>query len=407
MKQSRTLLFFLLFISTASQAQWTQTNGLYTIGSIRALATDNQYLYAGIGNNCLTYGEIHRSADGGASWVSIAAGLPVFNMAFDVEVFGNKLFAATYDQLNNVGNGIYVSVNQGNTWTQSDNGLPANSMVTTITANGSILYAIGGGGYATSLYASSDSGATWLLRGAIAANAWSLSFLGNDIYAGTVAGLRKSTDGGATWTTLTNGLPAGGLCLYTFTAGPNVFTSVSYTPNDNGLYVSIDNGASWVVDSVGLLHQYPVESHLIVGNVIYVAAYGVCASYDGGFTWVNTGTTQSGELALDQNYMYVGLEPANDVWRIPRSVMTGENLIPGPEIGIAPNPFSTITTLSFPSPQNNASITICDLSGKIVCDFKCSGLNVQLDRSGMESGLYLLRATDDNGKVSQMKLLVE
>lgn len=407
MRKIITATLFLCIAFVPARAQWAQTNGLYTIGTIKTMATDSDYLYAGIMNNCLQYGEIHRSADAGVTWTSIATGLPVFNEAYVVYKLGNRLFACTYDSWNVVGNGIYVSFDQGNTWIQSDSGLPANSIVAAMAEHGGVLYATTCAGWYGSFYASTDSGGTWSLRGMLGsnANAWSIAFQGSDIFLGTTNGVLKSVNGGASWTTLTNGLPSGAYAQHVFTYGTNLFACVTSMTYD-GLYISSNGGASWTVVQTGLTADYPVYSHISMPNVLYISADGVYASYDGGYSWANTGTNEIGYMARDSNYLYLGIQPSNGVWRAPLNTITGEIPVEQPTVGVAPNPFSSVSTVRFSVPQEHANVTIFDLTGKTIRNFNCSGTGAEIDRTGMESGLYMLRVTDDAGEISELKLVV-
>ena len=69
------------------------------------------------------------------------------------------------------------------------------------------------------------------------------------INGGPESGIHKSTDGGATWTKLTNGLPKGdvgriGLAIPP-TAPDTVYALVEARGKDGGFYRSLDGGMSW------------------------------------------------------------------------------------------------------------------------------------------------------------------
>ena len=69
------------------------------------------------------------------------------------------------------------------------------------------------------------------------------------INGGPESGIHKSTDGGATWTKLTNGLPKGdvgriGLAVPP-TAPDTVYALVEARGKDGGFYRSLDGGMSW------------------------------------------------------------------------------------------------------------------------------------------------------------------
>jgi ligand-binding sensor domain-containing protein len=77
------------------------------------------------------------------------------------------------------------------------------------------------------------------------------------VYAGTDGGLFKSTDGGLSWTPVTNGLTATG--IYSLLADPAA-PSTFYAGTDGGVFKSTDRGASWVAMNQGL-------SNLVVNTV--------------------------------------------------------------------------------------------------------------------------------------------
>jgi photosystem II stability/assembly factor-like uncharacterized protein len=68
-------------------------------------------------------------------------------------------------------------------------------------------------------------------------------------YAGTDGGLYKSTDGGVSWTPLTNGLIA--TAIYTLLVDPESH-STFYAGTDGGVFKSTDGGESWTAMNQGL-----------------------------------------------------------------------------------------------------------------------------------------------------------
>jgi len=118
-------------------------------------------------------------------------------------------------------------------------------------------------------------------------NIWGLVTIGNNIFAGTDYGVYESTDIGATWQTLNNGLTQ--LGVRSFVLNGNTM----YVGTDSGaVFYSSDNGQKWnkvtnVYDSA------IVYSFAFIGNNIFAGIYnkGVFLSTNNGTTWdsVNTG----------------------------------------------------------------------------------------------------------------------
>ena len=158
--------------------------------------------------------------------------------------------------------------------------------------NPSILYAGTVGG----IYKSTNAGATWaLLPGAIR----NASVLAIDpsrsatVYAGggSSLGVFKSTDGGSTWTTINNGLPA-----VTFPSSlvinPSEPTTL-YVGGSAGVFKSTDGGGSWTSANSGLPAAVPVKLAIdpLNPSTLYAGTSnaGVFKSTDGGTTWQPTG----------------------------------------------------------------------------------------------------------------------
>jgi hypothetical protein len=77
------------------------------------------------------------------------------------------------------------------------------------------------------------------------------------------------------------------------------------------------------------------------------------------------------------------------------------------QIAIFPNPFSAQTILQRDNAFNNASLTICNLEGKIVKRLEnISGNTIVFQRENLPSGVYFLRLTENNKVLSVHKLVI-
>ena len=202
---------------------------------------------------------IYKSTNAGASWTASESGLPptedlgppgtftylssiVVPLVIDPDTT-STLYAGTVTAwFNGLGsapptlaNGVFKSTDGGATWVHSSNGLPRlagpgsshhDVLALAINpANPATLYAgvtsFASDGASGSIYKSTDGGANWFESGTgIAGQDVRALFLdpadasGDTIYAGTggdgadPGGVYRSTDGGATWNSLSIGLPA-------------------------------------------------------------------------------------------------------------------------------------------------------------------------------------------------------
>jgi len=239
---------------------------------------------------------IWRSSDGGLSWTQVLADpdQPGPDAGTDV-LFDPANPQVAFAGLGNVlaGNatiasGVYESTDSGQTWTQLTNGLPTGSDVERvslgISQDGSHVYAvITDGDYRDypkepyfgdlldkAIFVSSDGGATWTARkvstipGMVnddGTRQWwydSLAAVDPSVSAGTTAyvggtDLWQTTDGGQTWTNLTNATNNGpvypaqhALAFLSPTA------STYYLAGDGGVWKGTSNGTFTNLNSGGL-----------------------------------------------------------------------------------------------------------------------------------------------------------
>ncbi|MDL2717037.1 MAG: hypothetical protein PT977_04730 [Acidobacteriota bacterium] len=225
---------------------WSATGGpavAYKI--VRALHASGTTVLAG------GEGGFFRSIDNGVTFTEPARasiGLPVSGTPYAFAPVGSSTFLGL-----NPG-GVYKSANDGATWTSSNAGLPAGVLVSSLVSTGNTLY-LGSNG---PLYRSADAGTTWSAvtppNPAGPNSVYSLLVDGGALYAGTFGfgtpdthGLFKSTNSGATWTRLANGLPSNRPVYALAADGSRVYAGLS-----KGLFFSEDNGATWKIQEKSL-----------------------------------------------------------------------------------------------------------------------------------------------------------
>jgi len=145
-----------------------------------------------------------------AQWVQTS--LPSFTVVWSLLVNGSNLFAGTY------GNGVYLSINDGTTWTAVNTGL-TNTIVTSLAVNGSNLFA----GTNNGVYLSTNNGTSWTAvnTGLTSTRVLSLAVNGSNLFAGT--------EGGGVWRRPLSEIITG--IEDNFSQVPNGFTLEQNYPN--------------------------------------------------------------------------------------------------------------------------------------------------------------------------------
>ena len=175
--------------------------------------------------------------------------------------------------------GIFLSTDGGLNWTQikirDDNGSSATAAALD-PANTNTIYVAGYTSvWAPVLYKSTDGGANWTQIASPSATRRLSSIVvdpnsSNTIYAGTESGgVYKSTNGGSSWTSLANA-PQAGKCIAVNPSNSNEIFAGGW-----GVFTSSDGGATWKDIGEGLPSQ-SVNSIAIdtAARVVYVGTSG-------------------------------------------------------------------------------------------------------------------------------------
>lgn len=281
-------IFLFLFLITApffySQEGidiWTTTTT--TIG--RVYGMDIYQLNQDVMYACGLDQGINRSTDGGLTWSPVNNGLlntqvQAISLPKDHPVGQFVIYAGTAPGAND---GVYKSTDGGNSWTRVVNGIsePAGSLgVQALLVHAfdpNIVWCAifnGTTDAVNGLYKTTDGGANWFpITNGIGTikNFLSLAMSPSDpntIYAGSSflvtaqtgpSAIYKSTDGGANWVLASNGLPTDPTeinpvrTIQVSTANSNIVIAGLFLNTANGgFYVSTDAGANWVKKHNGL-----------------------------------------------------------------------------------------------------------------------------------------------------------
>jgi hypothetical protein len=277
---------------------------------VAASTTDPDIVLAGTAPSGSFGGSLYRSTDGGDGWSVVPgmAGVSVLDIEFAP---GGTVYASSPD-------GVWVSTDDGASWTRLDLGIGSNQFTYDVAIDPSdpdTLWASVDDAFGTqpaTVVRSTDGGATWLNRtpptGAIAARGVAIDPSDPDtvvaIFGGAFGGgaVWTSTNGGESWVNRSAGLP------------PNPMQAVVYDGSRLlvgggqrfgsqfvGLYESGNLGANWTP-----LHDtswpIPVVEDIAVDPadpdtiLVPTDGSGVHRSTDGGDTW-ELGVGGSGALA--------------------------------------------------------------------------------------------------------------
>src|SRR5215813_3715120 len=251
--------------------------------------------------------EIFRSTDSGATWALANWGFPIIRptaLAFATTVNG-LIYAATEKH------GTYVSPTDGRDWL--DTGKPGdnlliNQRVFSIAANPKFVFA---GADGLGLFRrSATCCAPWtpFNTGLTNLKITALTTKGDQVFAGTPgSGIFISTDNGGSWVARNQGLPANAEVSALALGDNGVFAGLN-----NGIYRSTDTGVNWSQLTGGLPMNPNITALEAFGPNVFagVKGAGVYMSTDSGATWraINQGLTNQDVLSLrvNNNILYAG-----------------------------------------------------------------------------------------------------
>ena len=313
-------------------------------GRVTCLAmdpTNSNIAYAGAAD-----GGLWKTTDGGTTWTPLTDNLPRLSSGA-VAVDPNNpavVYYGTGEMNFNIdgypGVGVFKSTDGGASWTQiplSSLPLYYTSKIVVAPSNSNYVYAAG----YYDIWKSTDAGQDWTeldLTSSLRGNPGAVDDIivdpnnENIIYAAygngfggdsTSYGIHESTDGGNTWTWLTNGLPpANQITRVSLAMAPSddqiLYAAIngnkpgSSTLDTNRVYRSTDGGASWsVLPSVAKGTDFGGNqgwyNNVIAvdpthPDTVYVGGIDFYRSSDGGQTWTDfTNGYTGGSIHVDQH----------------------------------------------------------------------------------------------------------
>lgn len=263
------ILYFSLFISQYSLSQWVQVSKGLDGGGISNIAVYGSNIYAA------TSGGLFVTTNNGTNWNLLYSGITNFNV-LSVAVSGNKIFIGTD------GSGVFRSTDNGLNWIKVNNGL-TDLKIYSIAVSGNTVFA----GTDNGLFLSTDNGNSWNLSHMGGNLIYSVLAYDNYVFATTniyPPGTSRSTDGGLHWSQ----------CIISVKYFSKVGNNI-YATGGNSIYVSSNNGDSWLSISNDFPGVGTNTGVIVNGNNLYVGTYGsgVYRSTNNGQNWtsLNNGLT--------------------------------------------------------------------------------------------------------------------
>ncbi|MEM6704603.1 MAG: glycosyl hydrolase [Acidobacteriota bacterium] len=257
----------------------------YSIGDVTLDPTNPEIVWVGTGENSsgrhVGFGDgVYKSSDGGKTWKNM--GLETSEHIGKIVVHpedGNVVYVAAEGPLWSSGGerGLYKTTDGGETWER-------------------ILFVNDDTGVTDIHYDPRDPDVLYAATYDRRRKVWAL-------INGPGSGIHKSTDGGATWTELTNGLPKGDMGKIGLAISPMrpdvVYATIeaSQEPGNNeaGFYRSTDRGASWVKRNdyhsggTGPHYYQEIFASPHVFDRVYQMAPRINITEDGGLTFRELG----------------------------------------------------------------------------------------------------------------------
>ncbi len=162
-----------VFLSTDSGATWSLRNPFFSSWDVSAIATDGSTIFTNGGG-------VVRSTDNGETWTSFGSNPDPH--VYSLAMIGSHLFAGT-------GNGVCRSTDQGATWHWVNSNLPTQyEWVYALAVSGSNIFA--GFNNQGGLYLSTNEGNSWssVATGLVDSSIATLTVIGNYLFAGMPSG---------------------------------------------------------------------------------------------------------------------------------------------------------------------------------------------------------------------------
>jgi hypothetical protein len=276
MKDRRFRLFLLagmLLPAMAAHAQWVRTAGPAS-GVVQGFAEKGGQIFMATRD-----ATVMRTTNGGAPWLPSGSGIGV------VAEGVRTVYASGTRLLGPVTGTLYVSDNDGGTWSPITSGLSGATLVC-FTRRDTLLLA---GSLNVGTLKSTNNGTTWGFTGTIGStNIRAMHTVGATVFAGSSGGgVFRSTNDGEVWTAVNTGLTGFDLQIYSLSSVPGYVLAGTAT----GVFRSTNSGGAWTASSTGMPANSSTYGFAFDGTRLYAATVnGVFVSTNSGTGWAAAGS---------------------------------------------------------------------------------------------------------------------
>ena len=383
------------FSITGANAQWMSTGPLGG-GSVNCLAVIDSAVFAGTQNG------LYCTVNNGDSWAQAGVNLPGNLEVTAMATSGRNIVIGTYEGLFI---SFFISFDGGSHWAVGNSQAIGYNLNALLFTGYSILAATNNG-----LYMSADSGNSWTLSGSGIPPLSQVNMLSRTAY-GIFAddfgnGLFLSTDNGSTWVETDSGINSFDINTL-ITSGPNLLLGTG-----GGMYLSVDHGVSWrSVSNAG--EDLDITALANAGETIFAGSYaGVYTPTDNN-AWQYFGTGLPAEyvncMTTCKGYLYAGVSDTGGVFQfsLPDSILSVQQLsLPvAAQFKLYPNPSVGNCQLAVGNDLVGHVIDVYDAQGRLVFTSEIRDLQSQINMD-LASGIYIATLKTAAGVATQ-KLVIE
>lgn len=444
----KTLLLAVAFaLNYSANAQWTAQNTNFTADSrgvedIKIVDANTVWAlgYDGSSTTPANVQEFTKTTNGGTTWttgtVNVSnTGLTLTNIS---AASSTVAWVGAVDAANG-GGGVWKTSDGGATWTKQNTSAYSTTgslasyfnVVHFFDANNGLTQGdpIGTGVGEFEVYRTTNGGTSWTAvpaaslpnpaTGEYGYNGGNVG-AGNSFWFVTNKGkLYRTTDQGITWTKLNTPI--------TDFSATNVGGQIFFSDNNNGillartgntttgtytLYKTSDGGTTW---GTGTPYTQPYRSlayvpgtSILVGTGLNGTTYSSAKSQDNGTTWtpIDTGTQRTSVSFLNATTGWAGgftSDGTGGIFKYTGASLGTNDIALDSSFKIFPNPANGELNLSGSA---ISEIAIYNLLGRQVLNQKFATQDqVSLNVSGLETGMYLLTATNETGASQTIKFV--
>ena len=150
---------------------------------------------------------------------------------------------------------------------------------------------------------STDMGASWACvnNGLSQLSIFSLASVNGHIFAGTRNGVFSSTNNGDNWVSVSSGLPLNTAIFQLAVNGSNIFAAT----RDSGIFATTNMGISWTNSNNGLSKTY-IRALGVAGSYIYISTSdSLFRSNNMGVNWITISNREADCFASNSNYFFI------------------------------------------------------------------------------------------------------